>query len=83
MTTTMHEQFEVLLEQDGDHEFPATTDWEGWVERPIPSSWVSAGQLDLTVRFWNARIDAMEVLVDAPTTSRHTTWGAVKAKYLH
>ncbi|HEY2955862.1 MAG TPA: hypothetical protein VGK89_11510 [Candidatus Eisenbacteria bacterium] len=62
-------------------EFPGTPNWEGWIERPIPTEWASGSGLDLTIRIWNARVDALKLVVDAPTVARRETWGGVKARY--
>lgn len=59
-------------------EFPGEDAWEGWIARSMPHEWVSTGLLDFTLRIWNARIDAIYVSVDRPTTTRRTTWGRLK-----
>lgn len=39
----------------------------GWLEVPIPTSWITGNALDVTLRLWNARIDKVELdVVHAP-----------------
>ena len=44
---------------------PDTTTY-GWVTTAVPDAWVNGNQLDVTLRFWNVRVDAVE-LVPEPT----------------
>jgi hypothetical protein len=62
-------------------EFPGDSGWTGWVERAIPEGWAGTNGLDLTVRVWNARVDAAELIVNAPTNQLRSSWGALKARY--
>jgi hypothetical protein len=39
----------------------------GWLETPIPMSWITSKTFDVTLRLWNARIDKVELdVVRAP-----------------
>jgi hypothetical protein len=39
----------------------------GWLEAPIPMSWITSRTFDVTLRLWNARIDKVELdVVTAP-----------------
>jgi hypothetical protein len=39
----------------------------GWLSEPIPLSWITGDSFDVTLRLWNARIDAVELnVVRAP-----------------
>jgi hypothetical protein len=39
----------------------------GWVEAPVPTSWITTDIFDVTLRLWNARIDKIELdVVSAP-----------------
>lgn len=33
----------------------------GWLEAPVPVSWMTANNFDITLRLWNARIDYIEL----------------------
>jgi hypothetical protein len=37
----------------------------GWVSSPIPLSWITDNSFDVTLRLWNARIDAVEMRAEA------------------
>lgn len=63
-------------------EFPAGRHWEGWVEREIPASWIQSGViLELTIRLWDARVDAIEIVQGSLTPTRPTRWGELKLLY--
>jgi hypothetical protein len=39
----------------------------GWLEAPIPTSWITSNAFDVTLRLWNARVDKVELdVVTAP-----------------
>jgi hypothetical protein len=41
----------------------------GWLAAPIPPTWITADQFDITLRLWNVRLDTVEfrpILVPAP-----------------
>lgn len=60
---------------------PAGRHWEGWIERPIPAEWIVGGALDVTIRLWDARVDAVELVRGATTPTLSTTWGSLKVRY--
>ena len=33
----------------------------GWLEAPVPLSWITSNNFDITLRLWNARIDYIEL----------------------
>jgi len=43
--------------------FPSRAAWQGWIERAVPMDWVLGSSLDLTMRIWNARVDAVQLEV--------------------
>ena len=77
-------------EQDGDCDwscagvdpvFPADRSWSGWIEMPVSPDWFDSGRLDVSLRFWNAQVDAVELDVDASTPTHGLSWGQVKLRY--
>jgi hypothetical protein len=41
----------------------------GWLSEPVPESWITGNDFDITLRLWNARIDRVELrttLIPAP-----------------
>lgn len=64
-----------------EDEFPGDRHWEGWVERSIPSSWVVDNALDVTIRLWDARVDAIELIPSHSTPTLPSSWGSLKARY--
>ena len=40
----------------------------GWLSAPIPVSWITSEDFDVTLRLWNARLDAVELRVMTAST---------------
>lgn len=56
-------------------EFPSSEGWTGVVVRDISPEWVNGTELGITVRLWNARIDAITLAI--PAEDESTTFAAV------
>jgi hypothetical protein len=60
-----------LHQDDGPSGWPGLVDFGshgsngivGWLEAPIPLAWITDNSFDVTLRLWNARIDAVELSV--------------------
>jgi hypothetical protein len=61
--------------------FPEDRSWSGWLEIPVPQEWFVGGALDVSLRLWNAQVDAVQLVADLPTPNKHGSWGQLKAMY--
>jgi len=65
----------------GSSDFPSDRTWAGWIEISVPPSWFVGASLEVSLRLWNARVDAIELDVVQPTRAVLGTWGKLKTRY--
>jgi len=61
----------------------------GWIEADIPTSWIQGDSFDLTLRLWNAQIDAVQFSTDIVSAKTyglfvgvHEPWAFAVGQYL-
>jgi hypothetical protein len=51
----------------------------GWLVEPVPLGWITSNSFDVTLRLWNARIDAVELRIEHPDLNPDIPNGVIPA----